>query len=245
VIAALAATSRVVALDTRGFGWSDGSSEPGLPVRSLGDDLVAAMDDLGVQRAHLAGHDWGGWIGFHAVLEHPQRFTRYTALAVTPPWLDAGAMLRRIIGWGYVVPMAVAGNLIASRAGAVRWMVRHTTRVPVWDGPLGEEALASYSDRVARPSAAAMTRHLYGQLVTKELPAALRARTATLTVPATIVIGEHETISRPELYWPRTRPGELRVEIVDGAGHWLAEERPDAVVAHLRATVDGLVSSPA
>jgi pimeloyl-ACP methyl ester carboxylesterase len=201
----------------------------------LAADVEAVLDAFGFTEVTLAGQDWGGLVCFRAVLDQPQRFDRYIALSIVPPWLRLASMLRRLPDWAYVFPMALAGDRVAQWPAGVRWLVQHGTGSPVWDDAGGRAALASYVERVGEPPAAAMTRRLYAELVLSYLPRACRrARPARLEVPTTILLGEHETIARPALYWSRTYPGEIRIVTVDGARHWLSEERPDAVVDVLR-----------
>ncbi len=235
VLRTLAPTTRLVAIDVRGFGWSSqtGGSQPPT-IAELGDDIVATLADLDIDRPLLVGHDWGGWIGFRAALDHPSAFGGYLALGIMAPWLDPVAMARAIGGWCYVFPMAAFGDRVARRPRAVRWLLDHSTTNRVWDEGDGTAALRSYTERIGRPETAAMTRHLYTTLVRHELPAALRRRSGSASIPTTILVGEDETIARPELYWSRTIPGGLRIEIVPGVRHWLAEEAPDAVVDAIR-----------
>src|SRR5947208_512585 len=63
---------RVVAPDMRGYGWSDPAPD-GYDKESLERDLIALLDALGLDRVQLIGHDWGGWVGFLACLNHPER----------------------------------------------------------------------------------------------------------------------------------------------------------------------------
>lgn len=233
VIAALAPTRRVVAVDVRGFGWSSCEAPGGITIGELAADLPLALDHLGIGSAVLASHDWGGWLAFRATQDAPHRFRHHCALGIVPPWLDRGVMVRHLLDWVYVVPMALAGDRIARSPAAVRWLVDHSTHHRIWGRPDDRAALASYLERIGRPGSAAMTRHLYATLVRHELPAAWGPRHHTLAVPTTVVVGEHETIARPELFWDRTAPGEIRVVTVPGARHWVAEERPDAVIDRL------------
>ncbi|HYJ20397.1 MAG TPA: alpha/beta fold hydrolase, partial [Solirubrobacterales bacterium] len=60
---ALADRHRVLALDLRGFGWSEAPPK-GYEKENLASDVLAVLDQLGIERVKLVGHDWGGWVGF-------------------------------------------------------------------------------------------------------------------------------------------------------------------------------------
>ena len=68
---ALADRHRVLALDLRGFGWSDAPRD-GYVKEDMATDVLAVLDELGLDRVKLVGHDWGGWIGFLLCLREPQ-----------------------------------------------------------------------------------------------------------------------------------------------------------------------------
>ena len=59
VIPLLADDHRLIAPDLRGFGWSD-CPAGGYDPATFAADAVALLDALGVERAHVIGHDWGG-----------------------------------------------------------------------------------------------------------------------------------------------------------------------------------------
>ena len=64
----------VIAPDQRGYGLSskpDGISS--YDIDHLTGDIVGLMDHLGVEKAILAGHDWGGIVVWQAPLIHPGR----------------------------------------------------------------------------------------------------------------------------------------------------------------------------
>ena len=48
--------------------------------------MLAVLDELGIERVKLVGHDWGGWIGFLLCLRAPERFDRFLALGIPHPW---------------------------------------------------------------------------------------------------------------------------------------------------------------
>src|SRR4051812_3838924 len=102
---ALADRYRVIALDQRGFGWSEAPQE-GYEKEDLADDVLAVLDELGIERVKLVGHDWGAWIGFLLCLREPQRFERYLALNILPPWTSVRAMAPHL--WRFLCPWVVS-----------------------------------------------------------------------------------------------------------------------------------------
>ena len=68
-VPALAARHRTVRYDKRPFGES---TLPDQPYKTT-DDLLALMDALKIERAHLVGHSFGGGVAIDFTLEHPSR----------------------------------------------------------------------------------------------------------------------------------------------------------------------------
>lgn len=63
---------RVLRYDTRGHGGSDAPPGP-YTLDGLGDDAVAILDVLGINRVHWVGLSMGGMIGQNLALRHPER----------------------------------------------------------------------------------------------------------------------------------------------------------------------------
>ena len=78
-----AAGHRVIAMDLRGFGWSDAPRD-GYEKENLATDVLAVLDELGIGRVKLVGHDWGGWIGYLLCLRAPERFKQYLTANKVP-----------------------------------------------------------------------------------------------------------------------------------------------------------------
>ncbi len=74
-IAALAAAGRwVIAPDQRGYGLSSRpSAVEAYDMAHLAGDVVGLLDHLGVEKAILCGHDWGGIVVWQTPLLHPGR----------------------------------------------------------------------------------------------------------------------------------------------------------------------------
>src|SRR5689334_14533060 len=66
----LALRHRVILYDLRGRGQTS-LGEPDGTLRQLGDDLVALMDAIAVDRADVAGFSLGGTIAMRVGIDHP------------------------------------------------------------------------------------------------------------------------------------------------------------------------------
>lgn len=85
VIPRLTGRYRVIAPDLRGLG--DSSRPPGgYDKKTVADDVWRLVrDHLGVERFHLAGHDWGGPVAFSLAARHPDAVRRLAILDVVIP----------------------------------------------------------------------------------------------------------------------------------------------------------------
>jgi pimeloyl-ACP methyl ester carboxylesterase len=77
---------RVITPDMRGFGRSEQPAE----VRSYGlgnvvGDVRALLDQLGVETAHVVGHDWGAAVAWLTAALHPDRVRTLTVISVPHP----------------------------------------------------------------------------------------------------------------------------------------------------------------
>src|SRR5262249_40083996 len=81
-----AAGFRVVAPDTRGYNLSskpDGYEAYGVDL--LAADIRDLITELGADRAHLVGHDWGGSIAWTVAMNHPEVVDRLAILNAAHP----------------------------------------------------------------------------------------------------------------------------------------------------------------
>ncbi len=74
---ALQATHRVIAYDRRGFGETGCAPEP----HSRVADLIAVLDDAGIDTAVLMGCSQGGRVALDAALAHPERIAALVLVA--------------------------------------------------------------------------------------------------------------------------------------------------------------------
>jgi 3-oxoadipate enol-lactonase len=96
---ALGERFQVVRYDTRGHGGSPVPAGP-YSIDDLADDLLALLDRLGAERAHLVGLSLGGMTAMRVAARNPERVDRLVLLctgAQLPPgsaWTDRAATVR-------------------------------------------------------------------------------------------------------------------------------------------------------
>jgi pimeloyl-ACP methyl ester carboxylesterase len=154
ILAALEGAADLIALDLPGFGES-APPEQAWDVDSYARFMIAFLDELGVERAHLVGHSHGGRVSIALAADEPERVGRLL--------LIDSAGLRPKRGWKYRRRVAVAklGRLIAKVGGGPgrRLQERMRARVASRDYLEASEAMrgtfraviaADLSDRLPR-----------------------------------------------------------------------------------------------
>ncbi|HET8529286.1 MAG TPA: alpha/beta fold hydrolase [Gaiellaceae bacterium] len=79
----LAERFRVVVLDNRGVGESDAPAGP-YTVAQLAADVVAVLDDAGLDRVNLFGVSLGGYVAQELALTRPERLRRLVLCSTAP-----------------------------------------------------------------------------------------------------------------------------------------------------------------
>jgi aminoacrylate hydrolase len=91
-IAAFSQRHQVVVHDHRGTGQSS-PSRIRYSVDQMTGDLLALMDHLQIEKAHLVGHSTGGAIGQTLAVTHPERLM---SLVIYASWTKADPFFRRV-----------------------------------------------------------------------------------------------------------------------------------------------------
>jgi len=92
--ASLASRFRVVTFDTRGHGESD-SPPPPWTIDDLGNDVVALLDELALDRIDFAGVSLGGMLGMWLAVNAPGRVNRLTLICTSARISAPDAYLQR------------------------------------------------------------------------------------------------------------------------------------------------------
>lgn len=83
VIPLLEKSHRVIALDLKGFGWTDRPPGDYSP-RAQASLVWALLDARGVDKTAIVAHSWGSSVALAAVMLHPERVTR---IALYDAWV--------------------------------------------------------------------------------------------------------------------------------------------------------------
>ncbi len=256
-----AAGYHVLAPDQRGYG---GSSRPddvdAYNIVELTADIAGLLDDVGAERAVLVGHDWGSPVVTNFPLFFPDRVSAVSALSA-PPVPRASApptqIWRRIVGdnFFYILYFQEPGVADAALGADVRQSLRRMIAMEGISAPpdtLADRPLPPLPDWITADEfehyVQAYTQTGFtGPLnwyrnfdrnweLTENTPA------STITVPVLFMAGTADPVLG---FTPRDRvrnvaTGDYREVLIDGAGHWLQQERPDEVNALLLEFLESL-----
>jgi pimeloyl-ACP methyl ester carboxylesterase len=221
---------RAVAMDLRGFGWSDAPRD-GYEKENLASDVLAVLDAEGLERVRLVGHDWGGWIGYLLCLRAPERFRQYLALNILTPWTEPRMIVPEV--WRFTYQWVIASPGLGYRLHTSGNLVpKVLLGAAVVRDHLDDQTLHAFSDNLAEPDRARACVQMYRTFLLREQPAIIGGRYARerLTVPTFQLHGTDDAALRPKMLagWQR-HADDMRLELVEGVGHFIADEAPDLV----------------
>jgi pimeloyl-ACP methyl ester carboxylesterase len=230
-IPALAQQYRVIVPDLRGFGWSDAPPD-GYEKENMATDVLALMDEMGLERVRLLGHDWGGWIGFILCVRAPERFSRNLALNI--PHLWSKTSLRTLAGiWRFWYQWLMATPGLGAYVVGKRDFAGRVLRKSAPAGTWSEEEIAAFTGPLCEPARTRATVKLYRTFLLREFGpvAAGRYRGKRLTVPTRLLFGVNDfAISAAFLRGDTSEfADDLTIELVPDTGHFIVEEQPELV----------------
>lgn len=178
---------------------------------ALADDVIALMDHLGAEKAHLVGMSFGGAVAQHAACRHPQRVRSLVSIASTTGKLSVSMPTRRALPVMLAAPAKTREAAEAAFLAALSVVGSKTLRTPEDDA---RRIAAQAFEREEAPEG--RWRMLFAMLAAGDRTEALK----TLRVPTLVLHGADDPLVPP-------RAGEATaaairgasLQIVGGMGH--------------------------
>lgn len=230
VIPRLAEHYRVIAVDQRGFGWTDAPSH-GYRARSLVEDIIQLMGILDIPRARFLTHDWGAVIGQLLAIERPDLVEALIVTGAPDVHIKPNAQLLVLTpklwhAFAFAVPV------IGPRLQRNRKLMRHLFTAFDPAGGVSRDDIELYRAAMDQPGRAFAGSALYRSTI---LPAFMGIIFGTyakrrFTVPTLVLVGAMDPSGALQTMGHRPGlGGNVTTEVLPGEGHFLIDHRPEVV----------------
>jgi pimeloyl-ACP methyl ester carboxylesterase len=238
VMAALRGEFRLLAPDLRGFGWTEAPGH-GYDGETFAADQVALLDALELERAHVVGHDWGGWTAILMGILHAGRVDRMVVCNAPHPW---SRLSPRVVAelWRSWYALLIATPVIGRRVLQSAWIARQYLSINA-GLPFDDEETEVYARSFREPARAQAVVELYRyyQRVVLETVRG-RWQAHRLSPPTLLLFGERDvSLSTKLLPGYEAHADDMRVELVPDSGHFIVDERPELVIERSRGWLSG------
>jgi pimeloyl-ACP methyl ester carboxylesterase len=233
VMPALARDFTVIAVDQRGIGLSDKPAD-GYDTGTLAGDLVGLMDALGHDRFSVVGHDTGFAIGYALAADHPERVDRIALAeipgppspAASPPVFVPSFVNNKLWHIPFNRVEGIPEQLITGRED-----IYFGYEFAIQGGTLPADLIAYYVSLVSNPDSLRGSLGFYRGL---DATLAQNSERTSLPLPMPVLAiggaasyGDHVGDAMKPL------ANDVQTVVIAGAGHWVAEEAPDELLAAL------------
>jgi pimeloyl-ACP methyl ester carboxylesterase len=233
---------RAVAVDLRGYGGSD-KPPRGYDLVTAAADAAGLIRALGEANAIVVGHGLGGLIAWTVAAYHPKVIRRLAVISMAHPLRMRSSVFADPLGQGrrsgYTLgaqlPVWPERQLLRDGASKVGQLLERWS-APGWPDPAAERA---YAQAMRIPSVAHSALEYHRWLARSSLrPDGLRYARQMRTPIAAPVLHLHGALDICVL--PQTArgagryvDGPYRWRVIDGAGHFAHEERPEVLGTEL------------
>jgi pimeloyl-ACP methyl ester carboxylesterase len=226
----LAKDHRVVVPDLRGMGLSS-KPEGGYDKKTQAADVRTVLDKLGIDKAHIVGHDIGTMVAYAYAARFPDKTTTLVVMDApvpgVPPWEQ---IVRLPLLWHFDFGGKDALRLVQGRERI--YLDRFWNDFAGDPGKVNEGTRAHYAKLYARPGA---MRAAFAQFqsIRKDAQDNGELVQTKLAMPV-LAIGGEKSFGANQAVVMRNAATDVTELVVPGAGHWLMEEAPAETVKAVR-----------
>jgi pimeloyl-ACP methyl ester carboxylesterase len=233
-MAGLADRFTIIAPDPRGVGLSE-KPDRGYDSKTLANDLFSLMDRLGHERFAMVGFDVGMWTGYAMAADRPDRIARLAhgeaiipGVSPPPPLIpDDRRRSDRLWHFNFNRALEVNEQLVSGRE-AIYFGYQFRTKAGSPDA-LSAAARAYYIEQLRRDPKALKASFEFYRAIDESIPQHRERMKSKLKQPVLAFAGRlfaGDVVER-EL---RTLADDVTSVIIEGSGHYPAEETPDALI---------------
>ena len=236
IIGPLSEQFTVITPDLRGLGDSERPLS-GYDKRTLASDVYALIKSLGFEKIGLTGHDWGGAVSYYFAYDHPEMVERLMILDMIPGLGRKGekmdiALAQRLWHVFFHAGMPdLAEKLVGNH---VETYLRHFYNSTVYNySPrvFSDADVAEYVRVYSAPGALRAGFQYYRTGINEDLES-LSSCTAKLTMPVR-AWGGQTFLGDLVPIWQGVAEDVTGGQVKE-CGHFIAEEKPDFVIAQAR-----------
>jgi len=223
-----------VAPDLRGYGLSDapGGVED-YAISNLVEDVAGMIKAFGRDSAHVAGHDWGAIVAWFFAGRHPEMTKSLTVLSVGHPAAMVAAARDddQKARSQYVGLFLMEGKAEAVLAGDDYRRLRAMYSIGPNPDAIPRAMVEHFVRSMSRPGRLTAGLNYYRANLAPGTGWSALARDIKVTAPTLLLWGDQDpALGRLQAEGTaRQMSGDYRLEVLEGAGHWLQFERPDEV----------------
>lgn len=210
---------------------------------SLVEDVVGLLEAFGFERAHLVGHDWGAVMGWLAIAAAPDRFLSFSSLAIPQLGGLGRAALRypvqfRNSWYMYFFQLRGLSDRVLARNdfAFIERLWRDWSPGFAWPASTVNEVKATFRQPGVPRAALGYYRCAFDVLARKNREAQGLMR-RNVPVPVLGLHGKNDGCMDYRLQGAAVMKEKLtsgiRIEVLDGVGHFLHQEAPGPVNALL------------